>query len=198
MALVSSTETTVALRGAWSTRPISPKCPPAWRFAMVIPLFDTSTVRGRERTARRRFPFLDDGVALCELPAAGDPEDGETASVREGKRRDPRSILVFSHSTRSGLVILGIARGRQFAKGHTIIKEGEPGDELFRSLPRHRRGVEERNDHRESPRRRHFGEMGLVDQAPRSATVVSVEDTSAISVDRESLLRLMRKDPSLQ
>src|SRR5881275_2403618 len=41
----------------------------------------------------------------------------------------------------------------------------------------------------------HFGEMGLVDQAPRSATVVAVEETNAISVDRESLLRLMRKDP---
>src|SRR6184192_4076668 len=43
----------------------------------------------------------------------------------------------------------------------------------------------------------HFGEMGLVDQAPRSATVVAVEDTSAISIDRENLLKLMRRDSLL-
>ena len=43
----------------------------------------------------------------------------------------------------------------------------------------------------------HFGEMGLVDQAPRSATVVAVDDTSAISIDRDSLLKLMRRDSLL-
>jgi len=30
----------------------------------------------------------------------------------------------------------------------------------------------------------HFGEMGLVDQAPRSATVTALEETSAVSIDR--------------
>ena len=39
--------------------------------------------------------------------------------------------------------------------------------------------------------------MGLVDQAPRSATVVATEDTSGISIDRDSLLKLMRRDPLL-
>src|SRR5207249_11261575 len=43
----------------------------------------------------------------------------------------------------------------------------------------------------------HFGEMGLVDQAPRSATVVADETTSAISIDRDSLLKLMRRDSLL-
>jgi CRP-like cAMP-binding protein len=36
-----------------------------------------------------------------------------------------------------------------------------------------------------------------VDQAPRSATVVASEDTSAISIDRDSLLKLMRRDSLL-
>src|SRR6266851_5012464 len=43
----------------------------------------------------------------------------------------------------------------------------------------------------------HFGEMGLVDQAPRSATVTALEETSAVSIDRDSLLRLMRRDSLL-
>src|SRR5438128_2335841 len=43
----------------------------------------------------------------------------------------------------------------------------------------------------------HFGEMGLVDQAPRSASVIALEETSAVSIDRDSLLKLMRRDPVL-
>jgi len=93
------------------------------------------------------------------------------------------------------LAILGIARGRQFAKGQKIIEEGEPGDELFvlfrGTVEVSKSGMTIANLHAGG----HFGEMGLVDQAPRSATVVAVEETNAISVDRESLLRLMRKDP---
>ncbi|HEX4386588.1 MAG TPA: cyclic nucleotide-binding domain-containing protein, partial [Myxococcales bacterium] len=38
---------------------------------------------------------------------------------------------------------------------------------------------------------------GLVDQAPRSATVVAAEETSAVSIDRDSLLKLMRRDSLL-
>src|SRR5882672_2669406 len=43
-ALVSSSAVTVAERGAWSTRPISPKCPPALRVAMAISPLVTCTL----------------------------------------------------------------------------------------------------------------------------------------------------------
>src|SRR5438105_3982744 len=125
-------------------------------------------------------------------------EDGEdeTTSDVEGKTEVLRRIPLFQHMTyKELLAILGIARGRQFAKGQTIIKEGEPGDELFvlfrGTVEVSKSGLTIANLHAGG----HFGEMGLVDQAPRSATVVAGEDTNAISLDRESLLRLMRKDP---
>jgi CRP-like cAMP-binding protein len=135
-----------------------------------------------------------DNITAVAL-SVGDEED-ETASDVEGKTEVLRRIPLFQHmSYKELLAILGIARGRQFAKGHTIIKEGEPGDELFvlfrGTVEVSKSGMTIANLHAGG----HFGEMGLVDQAPRSATVVSVEETSAISVDRESLLRLMRKDP---
>jgi serine/threonine protein phosphatase PrpC/CRP-like cAMP-binding protein len=135
-----------------------------------------------------------DNITAVAL-SVGDEED-EGASDVEGKTEVLRRIPLFQHMTyKELLAILGIARGRQFAKGQTIIKEGEPGDELFvlfrGTVEVSKSGMTIANLHAGG----HFGEMGLVDQAPRSATVVSVEDTSAISVDRESLLRLMRKDP---
>ena len=56
-----------------------------------------------------------------------------------------------------------------------------------------------KSGHRDRPAQGggHFGEMGLVDRAPRSATVIAAEDTSAISIDRDSLLKLMRRESLL-
>ena len=124
-------------------------------------------------------------------------DDEETTDV-EGKTEILRRIPLFQHMTyKELLAILGIARGRQFEKGAPIIKEGESGDELF-VLFRGRVDVIKNGLHiAQLKPGGHFGEMGLVDQAPRSATVVASEDTSAISIDRDSLLKLMRRDSLL-
>jgi CRP-like cAMP-binding protein len=126
---------------------------------------------------------------------AGD--DDETTDV-EGKTEILRRIPLFQHMTYKELLgILGIARGRQFDKGAPIIKEGENGDELF-VLFRGKVDVQKNGLHiAQLKPGGHFGEMGLVDQAPRSATVIAAEDTSAISIDRDSLLKLMRRDSLL-
>ncbi|MBS2024064.1 MAG: Stp1/IreP family PP2C-type Ser/Thr phosphatase [Deltaproteobacteria bacterium] len=124
-------------------------------------------------------------------------DDEETTDV-EGKTEILRRIPLFQHMTYKELLgILGIARGRQFEKGQPIIKEGESGDELF-VLFRGKVDVIKNGLHiAQLKPGGHFGEMGLVDQAPRSATVVAAEDTSAISIDRDSLLKLMRRDSLL-
>ncbi len=40
-----------------------------------------------------------------------------------------------------------------------------------------------------------FGEMGLLDDAPRSATAVAVTDTTCAVYERDELERLVRQDP---
>jgi serine/threonine protein phosphatase PrpC/CRP-like cAMP-binding protein len=121
----------------------------------------------------------------------------ETADV-EGRTEILRRIPLFQHMTYKELLgILGVARGRQFQAGQAIIHEGEAGDELFVIF---RGKVEVRKGGMAIAMLRaggHFGEMGLVDQAPRSATVTALEETSAISIDRENLLKLMRRDSLL-
>ena len=134
----------------------------------------------------------DNITAVC-LSVEADADE-ETTDV-EGKTEILRRIPLFQHMTyKELLAILGIARGRQFEKGQNIIQEGEQGDELFVLF---RGGVDVMKSGVKIAQLKtggHFGEMGLVDQAPRSATVVAAEDTSAISIDRESLLKLMRRD----
>jgi CRP-like cAMP-binding protein len=95
------------------------------------------------------------------------------------------------------LALLGIARGRQFEKGQHVINEGEGGNEMFVLF--HGKVDVLKSGHRiaQLSSGGHFGEMGLVDRAPRSATVVAAEDTSAISIDRDSLLKLMRRESLL-
>jgi serine/threonine protein phosphatase PrpC len=123
---------------------------------------------------------------------------GEESADVEGRTEILRRIPLFQHMTYKELLgILGVARGRQFQAGQTVINEGETGDELFVIF---RGKVEVRKGGMAIATLRaggHFGEMGLVDQAPRSATVVAIEETSAISIDRENLLKLMRRDPLL-
>ncbi len=42
-----------------------------------------------------------------------------------------------------------------------------------------------------------FGEMSLLDEWPRSATVRALEDTSCLGIDRWLFLNQLRKDPQL-
>jgi serine/threonine protein phosphatase PrpC len=138
-----------------------------------------------------------DNVTVVCLSVERGAEAGEAAEV-EGKTEILRRIPLFQHMTYKELLsVLGIAQGRQFAKGQHIINEGEGGNEMFILF----RGKVDvlKSGHRiaQLSGGGHFGEMGLVDRAPRSATVVAAEDTSAVSIDRDSLLKLMRREPLL-
>jgi len=137
----------------------------------------------------------DNVTAIC-LSVEAD-QDEETTDV-EGKTEILRRIPLFQHMTyKELLAILGIARGRQFEKGQGIIQEGEQGDELFVLFRGRVDVIKSGLKIAQLKAGGHFGEMGLVDQAPRSATVHAVEGTSAISIDRDSLLKLMRRDSLL-
>jgi PPM family protein phosphatase len=123
--------------------------------------------------------------------------DEESADV-EGRTEVLRRIPLFQHMTYKELLgILGIARGRQFQKGQAIIREGETGDELFVLFRGKVQVTKGEMAIATLKAGGHFGEMGLVDQAPRSATVTALEETSAVTIDRDSLLRLMRRDSLL-
>jgi len=137
-----------------------------------------------------------DNITAVAL-SVGDEED-ETASDVEGKTEVLRRIPLFQHMTYKELLgILGIARGRQFQKGQTVIREGETGDELFVLFRGKVQVTKGEMAIATLKAGGHFGEMGLVDQAPRSATVTALEETSAVSIDRDGLLKLLRRDSLL-
>jgi CRP/FNR family transcriptional regulator, cyclic AMP receptor protein len=84
---------------------------------------------------------------------------------------------------------------RNFATGATIFREGEQGDEFFVVV---RGKVEIRTGERRleilGPTGI-FGEMALIDDSPRSATVVASTDVTVAPIKKEQFLFLVRHMP---
>jgi PPM family protein phosphatase len=170
--------------------------------------------------ADEELPGLIRGVALGELPAKlvalanerggrdnitvvvvgiSDPgvapeELAETTSRMEVLK----SIPLFRHLTyKEQTALLSIASTRAFPAEAEIVTEGQPGDELY-LLVKGRVRVESGGvGIAELRTGGHFGEMGLVDHAPRSATVRAIEPTRAMVIARSELMQLMKREPIL-
>ncbi len=84
---------------------------------------------------------------------------------------------------------------RSYKAGEVIFREGDPAKELFIVKTG---TVEVRLGNRlldTLPERSIFGEMALIDPAPRSATVVAATDATIVPVDEKQLLFLVSRTP---
>jgi CRP/FNR family transcriptional regulator, cyclic AMP receptor protein len=84
---------------------------------------------------------------------------------------------------------------RYFPKGDTIFREGEQGDEFFVVV---RGQVEIRSGKRQLEILRRngiFGEMALIDDSPRSATVVALTDVTVAAMKEKQFLFLVKHAP---
>ena len=93
--------------------------------------------------------------------------------------------------------IAKLARIRRFAPGSTMVRTGDPGRTFYVLLDGKAKVI--RVDGR--PRRLgvgdHFGEMALLDDAPRSAAVVADGEVVALTIDRPGFAKLVRAEPAL-
>jgi len=94
-----------------------------------------------------------------------------------------------------------LLESRRFSKGETIFHRGDVGDCLYII----RQGVVEvfvettegeKIVFAENTAGDVFGEISLLDGGPRTATAVAIEDTEALTCDRENLLEFITKHPS--
>lgn len=84
---------------------------------------------------------------------------------------------------------------RRFAAGDTIFTEGEHGDEFFVVV---RGEVEIRSGNRRLEtlgQNSIFGEMALIDDSPRSATVVALTECTVAPIKENQFLFLVRNTP---
>ena len=86
-------------------------------------------------------------------------------------------------------------RTRFYSKGDTIFKEGEQADEFFVVV---RGKVEIRSGNRSFEtvdRNGIFGEMALIDDNPRSATVVALTDVTVAPIQEQQFLFMVEHTP---
>jgi CRP/FNR family cyclic AMP-dependent transcriptional regulator len=90
---------------------------------------------------------------------------------------------------------------RQFTKGETIVRQGEMGLGLYIisrgrvKVDREQGGV--RTQVAELGPEQFFGDMALLDNKPRSATVTAIEDAECLLLTRDSFVKLMNKYPDI-
>jgi PPM family protein phosphatase len=143
-----------------------------------------------------------DNITAVVLRAVADQEDLASEESRASevnlKLETLKKIPLFRYLTYQELVkVLNITYLETYDANATIIKEGDNGEELYIVLAGRvsvsRNGTEIVELHPGV----HFGEMALVDQSPRSATVKAKDATRLLVVQRRSFYTLIRKEPVL-
>ena len=140
-----------------------------------------------------------DNITTVVLTCGGDPDAGsEDVAEAQSRMEALRKIPLFRHLTyKEQTAVLSTASTRTFPAGREIVTENQPGEELFVVI-RGRVAVEKEGvPIAELRPGGHFGEMGLIDNAPRSATVRAIEPTRVMVISRPELMNLMKRESIL-
>jgi serine/threonine protein phosphatase PrpC len=134
-----------------------------------------------------------DNITAVVIQVEGQPaEEPEALSRVDALQRIPLfAYLVYREISE----VLAISQTRHYAAGELIVKEGDPGGDLFVVLQGQvvveagGKGITTLAPGGQ------FGEMGLVDAAPRSASVRALEPTRVMLIPRADMMGLMHREP---
>ncbi len=125
--------------------------------------------------------------------------DDETA------RAALRASGLFSACDDAALdALIRVLRIRRFRRAETIFHQGDPGDALFVIASGSVKVVLPSDEGAEPAivailgAGEFFGELAILDGAPHSATIVSVEPTETLVLHRDAFLGLIDSDPGLR
>lgn len=109
-----------------------------------------------------------------------------------------QSLPLFQHLQYGELIrVLSATDVATVPAGEVILREGEEGDAMYVVLCG--RIVLEKAGEKiaEFGRGAHFGEVSLIDKAPRSATATVTEEARLLRLRREHLYSLVKRDPEI-
>jgi serine/threonine protein phosphatase PrpC/quercetin dioxygenase-like cupin family protein len=125
-------------------------------------------------------------------------DDGARARRLALKRQVLAKMPLFARlSEREMLRVMQVADVKIFQKGDTVIKEGDSGDELFIVLSGSLTVTRGGGLLTELSTGDHVGEMALIRNVPRSATVVCNTAAELITLKRADFFEILRKEHEL-
>ncbi len=148
-------------------------------------------------TASGSAPKFDGWLERCRKFDAGELSSDEMHGVLE-KLVVLSACPLFEGLSGEELYPVGeIAHPVSYAAGDVVVRQGDPGDALFVVSRGKLRVVKGDKTLREMERGAVFGEMALLDGAPRAATVEAVTDAEVLRVPRSEFEALLDESPEL-
>ena len=117
------------------------------------------------------------------------------------QREHLKNIFLFSELSYQELdLILSTSRRKRYPKGSIVFHEGDPGDFLLVIFSGKVKVVLLGEGGQEiilsilGPGS-FFGEMAILEAAPRSATVLTLENSEFLSIEQKSFMELLQRHP---
>jgi serine/threonine protein phosphatase PrpC len=109
-----------------------------------------------------------------------------------------KQMPLFRHLTYKEIIrVLNLTEVSDYAPGEDIMREGEPGDDLYILLRGRVRLHKDGAFITNLLPGAHLGEMALVDRTPRSATATAEDRSRLLILRRQEFYEIIRKDPPL-
>lgn len=93
--------------------------------------------------------------------------------------------------------LAALARSKRFADGTTVVRAGDPGNSFYVILEGSARVVPPGGRPIRLRAGDFFGEMALLDGAPRSADVTATEELLTMTIGRSAFTKLLRDEPQI-
>lgn len=166
--------------------------------AAAARLIEHANVAGGEDNVSVILVGCREAASTQKMAAAGSTTPlGDSSTTRVASRIDAICKLpLFQHlSYREQVAVLALAKSRVYEPAATVITQGEAGSEMFVIIDGSVMVERDGAKLAELGAGGHFGEMALVDDARRSATVTALTRTDVLSIGEAELSALMRVEP---
>ncbi len=141
----------------------------------------------------------DNITAVVVRVEAGEAKESQARASDLANRVEVlKKMPLFKHLTYKEVMrLLNVTVVKDYKAGEPIIVEGSEGEELFIMLSGKVRLHKSEAFITFLERGAHFGEMALVDRAPRSASATAEEVSRALMLRRRDFYEIIRKEPVL-
>ena len=139
-----------------------------------------------------------DNITVVVVRVAGDEEEDIRSKELSLKINVLKGMPIFRYLSYRELVrLMNITQVRRYEEGEVIIEEGTDGEELFILLEGSAKLSKAGNFITDLSQGDHFGEMALVDSAPRSASITAGPDARLMIITRTDFYEIIRNESKL-